>query len=94
MKPCTLIALVFATLIAVPFVAGAQQRATPVAADVNCDLLPAGPSRTDCYIGLSRISRQKGEIAAGVAQQIKDSARYRQVTGQRRNMKTHARKRK
>src|SRR5262249_353892 len=94
MKPRGVIALVFATLIAAPFVAYAQQRTTPAAADVNCDSLPVGPSRTDCYIGLSRISRQKGEIAAGVAQQIKDSARYRQVTGQRRNMKTHARKQK
>jgi hypothetical protein len=36
---------------------------------VNCETVPAGPARTDCYIGLSRINRQKSEIAAGVAQQ-------------------------
>src|SRR5262249_5436460 len=33
------------------------------------DTFPAGPARTDCYIGLSRINRQKSEISAGVAQQ-------------------------
>jgi len=81
-------------LISVPFVACAQQHAIGVVADVNCDSLPVGPARTDCYIGLSMISRQKAEISAGVAQQIKDGARYRQVTGQRRNTTTHARKRK
>ena len=80
--------LSFSTLlggaILLPFVAAAQQQATRVMAEVSCDSLPVGPSRTDCHIGLSRISRQKAQISAGVAQQIKDRARHRQVTGQRR----------
>jgi hypothetical protein len=52
---------------------------------VNCDTLPAGPARTDCYIGLSRINRQKSEISAGVAQQQAETANYRKVTGKRSN---------
>jgi hypothetical protein len=91
MNRCKLIVLFAGIVTGLPFVACAQQRA---AAEVSCDSLPVGPARTDCYIGLSRIYRQQGEISTGVAQHIKDSARYRQVTGQQRNMKTHARKRK
>ena len=58
--------------------AGSPDRAT---AQVDCDAVPAGPARTDCYIGLSRIHRQKSEIAVGVSQQQTDSATYRKVTG-------------
>jgi hypothetical protein len=47
---------------------------------VNCDTFPAGPARTDCYIGLSRINRQKSEISAGVAQEQAETATYRNVT--------------
>jgi hypothetical protein len=54
---------------------------------VNCDTFPAGPARTDCYIGLSRINRQKSEISAGVAQQQAETATYRKVTGKRPNKK-------
>ena len=50
-------------------------------AQVNCETIPPGPARTDCYIGLSRIARQNSEIAAGVAQQQTDRAIYRSVTG-------------
>jgi hypothetical protein len=70
--------------------AAAQGEAIRTAAEINCDLLPVGPSRTDCYIGLSQISRQEFEIAAGVAQRIRSGARYRQVIGQSPKMK-HAR---
>ena len=91
MNRCGLIMVLGATtLIWLPFVALAQERA----AETSCDSIPVGPARTDCYIGLSMINRQKVEISAGVAQQIKDSARYRQVTGQQRKTKTHAGKRK
>jgi len=62
------------------FVAGSTGVAE---AQVNCETIPAGPARTDCYIGLSRINRQKSEIAAGAAQQQTDSAIYRQITGRR-----------
>lgn len=51
------------------------------AAQANCEAIPAGPARTDCYIGLSRINRQRSEIAAGVAQEQTDTAIYRNVTG-------------
>jgi hypothetical protein len=50
-------------------------------AQVNCETVPAGPERTDCYIGLSRIYRQKSRIAAAVARQQTDAAIYRFVTG-------------
>ena len=50
-------------------------------AQVNCETIPAGPDRTDCYIGVSRINREKSAIAAGVARQQSDIAIYRSVTG-------------
>ena len=56
-------------------------------AQVNCETLPAGQARTDCYIGLSRINRQKSEISGGVAQQQAETAIYRKVTGKRHNKK-------
>ena len=52
-------------------------------AQVNCDAIPPGPARTDCYIGLARMHGQQSEIAAGVAQQQGDAAIYRRVTGTR-----------
>jgi hypothetical protein len=61
-------------------VAGSPSRAQT---QVNCDALPPGPARTDCYIGLARIYRQQSEIAAGVARQQSDAAIYRRVTGTR-----------
>ena len=57
-------------------------------AQVDCASIPAGPARTDCYIGLSRIDRQKAEISAGVAQQQTDRAIYREVTGKTLKKKT------
>ena len=58
-------------------------------AQVHCETIPAGPARTDCYIGLSYINRQKSEIAAGTAQQQSDSAIYHQSTGRRSKTKRH-----
>jgi hypothetical protein len=58
-------------------------------AQVNCETFPAGPARTDCYIGLSRINRQKSEISAGVAQQQAETAIYRKVTGKRSRRERH-----
>jgi hypothetical protein len=52
-------------------------------AQTSCEAIPSGPARTDCYIGLSRISRQKSDIAAGVARRRIDRAIYRNVTGTR-----------
>jgi uncharacterized membrane protein len=31
-------------------------------AQVNCETIRAGPDRTDCYIGVSRINREKSAI--------------------------------
>ena len=58
-------------------------------AQVNCETVPPGAARTDCYIGLSRINRQRSEISAGVARQQGDTAIYRNVTGQRPQKKRH-----
>ena len=56
-------------------------------AQANCETFPAGPARTDCYIGLTRINRQESEISAGVAEQQAETAVYRKVTGKRANNK-------
>jgi hypothetical protein len=56
-------------------------------AQVDCEAIPAGPARTDCYIGLSRIYRQKSDIAASVARQQSDRAIYRQWTGTQSRIK-------
>jgi hypothetical protein len=53
-------------------------------AQVDCGAIPAGPARTDCFIGLSRINQQNSEIAATTARQQTDRATYRQLTGSRR----------
>jgi hypothetical protein len=55
----------------------------------NCEAIPAGRARTDCYIGLSHINRQRSAIAAGAAQQQTNRAIYRQVTGMRPKTKRH-----
>jgi len=52
-----------------------------VARAQNCAAIPAGPARTDCYIGLSRIYQGQSDVAAGEARVKSDAARYRQVTG-------------
>jgi hypothetical protein len=75
-----------------PSVACAQPVGATVLAQVNCDSLPAGPQRTDCYIGLGMMYRRKSEIEAGVAQQTRDIARYHRVTGQHRKPKAPAAK--
>ena len=54
----------------------------PTAVDAqNCESIPAGPARTDCYIGQSRISQGRSDVSAGMARVQSDAARYRQVTG-------------
>jgi len=65
----------------------ADQAAMIVTAQLDCGSLPTGPTRTDCYISLSRLNRQQLEIAAGAAHRAKNLARYHQVTGQRRARK-------
>ena len=74
--------------------AAAERAVTIIVAQANCDSMPAGPARTDCYIGLSRLNRQDFEIAAGTAQHGKDTAKYHQVTGQHRKRTPRAPKQK
>jgi hypothetical protein len=54
-----------------------------VIAQVDCEAIPAGPSRTNCYIGLSRVYRGQSDVAAGNARVQSDAARLQQVTGTR-----------
>jgi hypothetical protein len=58
-----------------------------VIAEVDCDAAPAGPARTDCYIGLSRIYRGQSDVTAGDARVQSDTARHQQVTGTRSRSK-------
>jgi hypothetical protein len=57
-------------------------------AQVDCDAVPAGPARTDCYIGLSRIHGGQSGIAAGTARVQSDAARHQQLTGTGSRSKT------
>jgi hypothetical protein len=50
-------------------------------AQVNCAAIPAGPERTDCYIGLSRIYQGQSDLAAAKARAQSDAASYRALTG-------------
>jgi hypothetical protein len=58
----------------------------PTAASAqNCQALAAGPARTDCYIGLSRLYQGQSDVAAAKARVQSSAARYRQVTGTSRS---------
>jgi len=59
------------SLASVSSVAGAQ----------NCDAIPAGPARTDCYLGLSQFYRGQSDLAAAKARAQADAAWYRAITG-------------
>jgi hypothetical protein len=61
----------------------------------NCQAMSAGPARTDCYIGLSRIHGVQSDVAAGTGRLQSDAARYRQLTGtgSRSNVSKHRQKR-
>jgi hypothetical protein len=52
-------------------------------AQVDCDAVPAGPARTDCYIGLTRVYQGQSDVAAGNARVQSSAARLQQVTGTR-----------
>jgi len=55
----------------------------------DCQTIPAGPARTDCYIALSRFHGAQSDLAASKARVQSDAARYRQVTGTRIRPKAH-----
>jgi hypothetical protein len=63
-------------------------------AEENCQAMPAGSARTDCYIGLGRIYRGQSDVAAGKARVQSDAARYQQVTGTRSPSKASKHRRK
>jgi hypothetical protein len=57
--------------------------ASPAAADAqpNCEAIPRGPARTDCYLGLSQFYRGQSDLAATRARVQSDAAWYRAITG-------------
>jgi len=63
-------------------------------AQVDCEATPAGPARTDCYIGLGRIDQGQTDVVAGKARVQRDAARLQQVTGKRNRSKASKRRRK
>ena len=65
-----------------------------VSAQVDCGAVPAGPARTDCYVGLSRVFRGQSDVAAGSARVQSDAARQQQVTGKRSRLKPAKHRRK
>jgi hypothetical protein len=44
-------------------------------AQVNCEAMPKGPERTDCYLGLSQLYRGQSDLAAAKARAQSDAAR-------------------
>jgi hypothetical protein len=52
-----------------------------VNAQADCNAVPAGPARTDCYLGLSQFYRAQSDLAAAKARAQSDAAWYRAVTG-------------
>jgi hypothetical protein len=66
-------------IIALSFVIAAGGVAT---AQMNCEAIPAGPARTDCYIGLSRIGAGNAAIAGTKSKLQSEGATLQQVTGQ------------
>jgi hypothetical protein len=50
-------------------------------AQANCEAMPHGPARTDCYLGLSELYRGQSDLAAARALAQSDAAWYRAITG-------------
>jgi hypothetical protein len=50
-------------------------------AQVNCEAIPKGPARTDCYLGASQLYRGQSDLAAAKAREQADAAWYRAITG-------------
>jgi hypothetical protein len=57
--------------------------APPAVADTrpNCEAIPRGPARTDCYLGLSQFYRAQSDLAADRALAQSDAAWHRAITG-------------
>jgi len=65
-----------------------------VASAQNCEAIPAGLARTDCYIGLGRIYQGQSDAAADKARAQSDAARLRQLTGTESRPKASKHRRK
>jgi hypothetical protein len=52
-----------------------------IVATVNCEAIPAGPARTDCYITQSRLGGAKAAVAGSSARVEADRATLQKVTG-------------
>jgi hypothetical protein len=50
-------------------------------AQMNCEAIPPGPERTDCYLALAQFYRGQSDLAAARAQAQSDAAWYRAITG-------------
>lgn len=50
-------------------------------AQVNCEAIPQGPARTDCYLALSQFYRGQSDLAAARARVQSDAAWYRAIIG-------------
>ena len=50
-------------------------------AQANCEAMPRGPERTDCYLALSQYYRAQSDLAADRALAQSDAAWYRAITG-------------
>ena len=64
--------VVAALLAAFPAAASAQ---------ANCEAIPRGPARTDCYLALSQYHRAQSNLAAERALAQSDAAWYRAIAG-------------
>ena len=47
----------------------------------DCEAMPEGPRRTDCFILRARVQSLKSDIAAGTARQKKGAAKLESQTG-------------
>jgi hypothetical protein len=62
-------------------------------AQPNCEAIPRGAERTDCYLALSQFYRAQSDLAAAKARAQSDAAWYRRITGtDPPKHKTHRRK--
>ena len=50
---------------------------------VNCEAIPHGSARTDCYLGVSQFYRGQSDLAAAKARAQADATWYRAITGNR-----------
>ena len=50
-------------------------------AQPNCEAIPHGPERTDCYLALSQVYRAQSDLAAARAHAQADAAWYRAIIG-------------